>query len=455
MKIHKIILFIFGIIAALGLVCYFFPPTGLQIGPYNLRFASLEKVLTNRDPALENQDVKLAESIGDALADTVLAGNSDSIEFYRNLIETHESRIYLPNNNVDYFNAFFEKAASAKSSGRTVRVLHYGDSQIELDRISSDLRRFFQSKFGGGGPGLLPIVQNVPCATVSQWASESFTQYSSFGRGNRDSEKRYGIMTKYACVNGNGTCKVSRTSTNHIRLLLHDLKGGFQASIVLEDTTFEQSCDSLTGFHILDWRLPRSVSNFTLKVQGSANLYGLMVDNGAGVAVDNIPMRGSSGTVFTSINTESLQKAYRQTDVGMIILQYGGNSMPSISSSKQVQNYAASIGAQIRHLRALHPNTPILFIGPSDMSTMVNGNMQSYPLMEEMVEALKETALSNGAAFWNIYEVMGGHNSMLAWVHQGLAGQDYVHFSPAGASKVGAHLVDAFSTIYDYYVISH
>ena len=167
-------------------------------------------------------------------------------------------------------------------------------------------------------------------------------------------------------------------------------------------------------------------------------------------------MRGNSGTDFTSNDGTLLATSYRKTDVAMIILQYGGNAMPSVGSSeKGVKNYAASIGRQIRYLQSIYPNCPILFIGPSDMSTVVNGIRQSYPMMELMVEELKSTALSNGAAFWNMFEVMGGKNSMLSWVNKGLAGQDYVHFSPAGAEKISAYLKEAFETSYKHYLIEN
>ena len=69
------------------------------------------------------------------------------------------------------------------------------------------------------------------------------------------------------------------------------------------------------------------------------------------------------------------------------------------------------------------------------------------------MEALKREALANGAAFWNIYEVMGGDGSIIRWTNNGWAGADYVHFSPAGATKIGNYLVDAFATIYDYYCV--
>ena len=453
MKIYKIVIFIFAIILILGAVCYFFPPEGIKIGSWELRFASLEKVLTNRDLLAENTEIKEVTTMEETIKDTVLTGQQDSLDFYKNLIENYESRIYLPNNDLTYFNSFFAKAASAKAQGKTVRVLHYGDSQIEMDRITSNLRRFFQGKFGGSGPGLVPVQPTIGSSTFVQ-GSGDLTLYSVFGPGKRDSEKKYGILTKFFRMHSAATCKINRTSTNHVRLIMSN-RGNFTAVLSCGEYEEEKSCDSIEGFHVLDWHLPQSMTGLTLKMTGAADLYGIMIDNGSGVAVDNIPMRGSSGTVFSGMNSALLQQSYSQTNVGMIILQYGGNSMPAIYSKQQVDGYAASMGRQIRFLKQIYPNTPILFIGPSDMSHSYDGIMQSYKLMEDMVNALKEAALSNGAAFWNIYEVMGGHNSMLAWVHQGLAGGDYVHFTPAGANKVGGLLVDAFSTIFDYYSISH
>ena len=68
-----------------------------------------------------------------------------------------------------------------------------------------------------------------------------------------------------------------------------------------------------------------------------------------------------------------------------------------------------------------------------------------------MIDSLRTIALRNNAAYWDIYEVMGGHNSMIAWVNNGLAGPDYVHFTPAGARRVGKTLAQNFATLYDLY----
>lgn len=457
MKIYKIVLFIFGAILLLGIGCFFFPKEGIDIGEFHLRFPTIEKVLTRSNSAPAEQEIQDSiETMESILAqrEQEMQDREDSLNLYKELINNHISRIYLPNEDYGYFNDFFEKAAQAKSQGQMIRVEHYGDSQIELDRISSNLRRFFQNKFGGGGPGLLPIVQTVPTSTVSQWATESFTAYTSYGIGERD-DNGYGIMGKYYRVYGSGTCGFSRTRTNHVRLLLNDRKGAFSAIFKDKNTEYTDTLqsDSTTGFKILEWHLSTASSSFTLHFSGTADLYGVMVDNGSGIAVDNIPMRGCSGTIFTKMGTSLLQQSYRRTNVGMLVLQYGGNAMPGMSSKSGVDYYARQIGKQIKYLKSIYPDTPILFIGPSDMATKVDGELQSYPLLSYMVEALKREVLANGAAFWNIYEVMGGNGSIIKWTNLGLAGTDYVHFSPAGATKIGEYLVDAFSTIYDYYCV--
>ena len=68
-----------------------------------------------------------------------------------------------------------------------------------------------------------------------------------------------------------------------------------------------------------------------------------------------------------------------------------------------------------------------------------------------MRDALQKAAKDNGCAFWDIYEVMGGKNSMDSWVNAepALAGTDYVHFTPKGARKIAELLDYAFQQEYE------
>jgi lysophospholipase L1-like esterase len=76
------------------------------------------------------------------------------------------------------------------------------------------------------------------------------------------------------------------------------------------------------------------------------------------------------------------------------------------------------------------------------MSTRIDGEMTTYPLVPYMDRLLKQMAEEEQIAYWSIYDAMGGQNSMVRWVEVGLAGSDYVHFTRSGAKKVGRMLYD-------------
>ena len=127
--------------------------------------------------------------------------------------------------------------------------------------------------------------------------------------------------------------------------------------------------------------------------------------------------------------------------------------MPVAKSTKVIEQYQEQIQKQIQYFQEVAPEAKILFIGPSDMGKSVNGRVVTWPRLPEMVDSLKATALRNGAAFWDLYRMMGGENSMGQWVKHSppYAGPDYIHFTPAGAREVGQALSRSFLTYYDFY----
>ena len=79
------------------------------------------------------------------------------------------------------------------------------------------------------------------------------------------------------------------------------------------------------------------------------------------------------------------------------------------------------------------------------MSTRIGGEMRTYPLLPYMDKMLSEANLSNGNAYWSMYKAMGGSGSMPEWVKQGLAGDDYTHFSPQGTGVISELFFTALS----------
>ena len=455
MKPYKIFLFIVLIIGTLAVGCRFFPKDGIKIGKKELHFPSLDDVLAGDKPS----DVAIKEI--DSVELKHLNDLKDTLQQYRQAITELPGHFYLPDDDVTFFDRFFARAEQARANHEVVRILHYGDSQIEMDRISCNIRSWFQRTFGGGGPGMVPMIQTIPSFAVSQNASGDLTLYTSYGDGARNNGN-YGLMAKCYRMGGGATfgANASRHSAtdarvkrfSNITLLYNDHNGNFSATLKDRKSRYsETQSPGLAGVHTCHWQMDSATTSLQISMRGSADIYGIMLDDGYGVAVDNIPLRGSSGSQFTLITDTLLRTCYKQANVGMIILQFGGNSVPVIYNDKSLSNYCATIDKQIKRVRQSCPGATILFIGPSDMSTRHGGKLDTYPMLPQLIDSLRATALRNHAAYWDIYEVMGGQGSMVAWAHNGLAGPDYVHFTPAGAKKVGQTLANSFATMYEFY----
>ncbi len=461
MKAWKVFLFIVSVIGLLTIISLLIPAEEWKVGKLTLKFPKPESILVREEEEyIDPEEIIKALELEARIIDSTYKSLEDTVAYYKKAMAM-PTKFCFPNNDYTYYDHFFAALESARSQGRTIRIMHYGDSQIELDRISSNIREYFQSHFGGGGPGLLPLVASVGSPTIYQSYSGNSTQYALYGDGSRNSDRNYGVMAKSFRIYGNNSFYVSspkkvksvrQKSYNKIQLFCTPRKGNFKATLISKahGVRLEQQADS-NGTQLLTWNLDTAISNFTLQLSGEADIYGIAVDNGYGVAVDNMPMRGASGTFFSQMSDSLLSHYFEIIDVGMIIMQFGGNSVPSLHSEKSVDKYVESIGRQIRFMRRVRPGVPILFIGPSDMSTRINGVMSTYKWLPLLVEKLKATVVENGAAFWDLYNVMGGKGSMISWVKKGWAGKDYIHFSTQGAQQVGEVLTQSFQSMYEFY----
>ncbi len=458
MKPYKTLFFIALVLAILGCVCYFYPKQGVQVGALSLHFPTLTKILNPQ----RQLDIEAYLAQQDSL-EAVIKTKQDSLAHFRRQADSSDIRFWLPYDDDSFFDDLFAQLEQTSQTGRTIRILHYGDSQIEMDRITNRLRAYMQGLFGGGGPGFVPLATLIPSLSVGTYGVGSLVRQAPFGDSTVvRASGNYGPMVQ--CFRLVGSASSTITATTHrscdqrlrqfsqLKLIFNNRPGPLSVHLSDQNSAYsnDQSCTQ-EGVHAFAWRLDTATTSVRLSLTGTADLYGIMVDNGPGVAVDNIPMRGCSGHQFTQINRDQLSSAYAQMDVGLIILQFGGNSVPYLKGKKSIDDYCTNLGQQIDRLRLCCPSAKILFIGPSDMSTRQNGELQTYPDLPALVQSLQVMANAHGAAFWSIYHAMGGYNSMAAWVDKGLGGPDYIHFSQRGADIMGDRLSKAFDNMYQIY----
>lgn len=332
---------------------------------------------------------------------------------------------------------FFQKLGQAKR--RPVDVYHWGDSQIEGDRITGVLREHFQNEHGGQGAGWVMPLTPAPTFAVRQSTSGGVGRVAGFGP-RRDVEAR---RLPFFAVNRFDSAS-TWTIKNNPKARAHCQTWSDMAIWQEGEGHWDVSPDTDTSPQApgpyQTWTYAAGLGGSTWRTSG-ATLLGANLTSGPGVYVHNLAMRGGSGTLFDDVPNADWKALQHHTNPALVILQFGGNAVPSISNAKGARRYAQKVGQNIRHIQAQWPGVPILFIGPSDMGEAPS----TYPGLQHTVAALRDTAVANHALHWDLQAVMGGRGAMAQWVDQRWAGDDHVHFSVRGAREAAQRLLQALA----------
>ena len=337
MKPRYIVLFIISLLVGLAMLCMLFPRGGIRLGNMTLRFPALSEVLDVAEEPVDTDSIVVLTP-EEIMEQRLAALKTEKMEEFNDYCRTNPARLYLPDDDETYLDAFFEKMQNADN--KHLRIMHYGDSQIECDRITSFLRQEFQEEFGGCGVGLIPALQTVPTYTTSQTISGDPMQYMAFGPADlRGSNNFYGPMAKRTEVYGStinisarGGKDYSHSCTfNKVTILTKDAAN---LSLVVRGDTVAMDSANVGEMYFYTARLGGGASAATLSVKGHASILGIQLDGAKGVNVDNLPMRGCSGPELMNINRASISPFLNRENVGLILLQYGGNSVPCLSKAK-------------------------------------------------------------------------------------------------------------------------
>lgn len=467
MKRSGVFFFLLSVLLVLLGLWYIYPAEGIRVADgLTLRFSSYRQYLADLDsrPAADVDSVLLREQQRAAL----LESTGDSLSVFHDYLTGDPNRIILPGEDYRYFDTLFEMLDSASLKGKTVRIMHYGDSQLEMDRISSVLRQKLQERFGGCGPGMVPLIQRVASSSVILSHSGAMSRYARVADSlaRRDPKKRYGIMTSYVSVSNGGKFSFKESPSRFCQPLARKVKkvsilkadrGDQPFGIALQkhsgDSLVKMTVQKTGDLSMVCWAFPDTITSASFSLTGQGDVYGIMLDGDGGVTVDNVALRGSSGNIFTDIDSLYMSRLFRMAGHEMIILEFGGNAMPGISGRKSISSYMRGLENQFEYFREVAPEAKLLFVGPADMSKRVNGQMATWPLLDELVDSLKVTCLDNGVAFWDTFAMMGGEGSMVQWVKHDppLAGPDHIHFTTRGSQEVGSALSRSFLMLYDFY----
>ncbi len=485
MKPFHILLFILSVFLILFAMALYFPENGIRITKHlNLHFITSSDIFS--PDTVQYADISgiisKNELISDSLISAFAAEESDTastiafdtIRANADSLKKSITRIEFPKNDSNFLYSIFRSLRKVKDSGGIVRIMHYGDSQIEGDRMTSLIRNRLQKKFGGYGVGLVPVSQLYDFSfSILQQTSENWYRYVQYG--NRDTtlkHSRYGPLASFCMFTPANTEDTQIDTSAQVawvsfkespysyqntkkfsqcRIFYGFNQDAFLNEIYLNDELYDADIISPSKkLKELRWKFDSPQNNLKIVFTGksSPEIYGIALDPLNGVVVDNIAMRGCPGIYYTSADKNNLKAMFKKLNVKLFLLQFGGNVVPNIVDDYGY--YERWFYKQLLSVKEVCPGAAIIVIGLSDMSIKEKDRYVTYPNLEKVRNALKKAAFRAGAGYWDMYKAMGGYNSMPSWVFANppLAVKDFVHFNPRGAAIISQMFYNAF--IYEY-----
>ena len=387
-------------------------------------------------------------------------------------------------------------AALGQASQRPVRVAYFGDSYIEGDILTMDLRGLLQQKFGGRGVGFVEIA----CVS-SDFRRSATTRRSGWKRYHANEKGRgfkpamQGLAGSYFIPTGTATYELRGQSNVYPHLLDtadvatvfftpgeglsidYALNGGPAQSLfsngeaqepeMVEELVEEIDSDSVVRYktvrraidpvqqgagNIVAKNVDARIGRFSMTVKGGqgSRFYGVALDGHRGVAVDNFSMRGSGGQHLCGIPQETLRRFASLRPYDLIILHFGLN----VASPKQkdYSAYTSQLGTVIDHMKEAFPHASILVVSMGDRDKRgSDGQMHTMSGVKEMVSYLRKMASDHHVAFWNLYEAMGGDGSLARMAEKKQANLDYTHINFAGGRRLAGLLFDVLMNGKDNY----
>ena len=341
-----------------------------------------------------------------------------------------------------------------KGKRKKVRIGYFGDSMIEGDLITQDIRGKFQDVFGGSGVGFVPITSIV--AQFRQTISHQFSDdWREINYMNRLTGVNLGISGHTFYPSCSSNVVLSARNIKHLNRFeqLSLLYGQSDATFSVSFNNNEYTLKSNNSFNsqLLTKDSLTKIANIEF-CGNNAPLYGFSVEGKEGIILDNFSFRGTSGTELIRLNKKMLYEIDSLRHYDLIILHYGPNLLYD-ASIIDFSWYYKQMTKTLQFLKRAFPNTSFLIVSSADKALWVNGKYETAPGVEPLIKTQKKLAIENGCAFYNLYNAMGGYNSMVTWAEKKpiLAGKDYTHFNLSGASKIGKMITHALLLEYDGY----
>jgi lysophospholipase L1-like esterase len=344
--------------------------------------------------------------------------------------------------------------ALATDSCKTLSIVHIGDSHIQADYFSGMLRVLLQEKFGNAGRGLIFPYHIAHTNEPVNYSSSSLSEWKGVRNVINPNSVAIGVCGISAfSVSDNPGFSIKTRNQKGMNYAFNRVELFSKVSDPANTLLLSQSgtvvAEQKTNPFVSVFNLPDTTHHidFQFSALNTVDIHGIVLKNDhAGIIYHSIGVNGASYKSYNSTSLLMAQLPYLKPD--LIIISLGTNE--SYSNAFNLTEFEECVTTFLTRIKLACGPCSILLTTPSDNYKFKKGK----PINNPYPQLISDYFISNAAAYhcavWDLYEVMGGRESMKHWKKQGLATKDYVHFTKKGYELQGNLLFEAIMNRYTH-----
>ena len=358
------------------------------------------------------------------------------------------------------WNKFFKKLDNQYSKGNDkINILHFGGSHIQADIWSNRMRTNFQhsSPYCSSGRGFIfpfrliksngsPVIMSSHNGRWKGYRNSVNHHHGPFGLMGA----RADLIDSVSNINIWNKKPLSKyDSFNSIDVFFKDSSNNYEIKIIVDSSI---KIDGKRDKGHIKFQLSRLVDSLTIQIlrkkdiPSNFSFFGLLLDNNNnGISYHSIGVNGASVKSYLRCIDFEQQLGLIQPD--LVIFSIGINDAYEEDFSKE--SFYKNYDTLIQKIKLINPNTAILLTTNND-----SYYKKKYPNTRalEVREKMFELAKNKDLALWDMFQVMGGLNSIKDWQKNKLAKKDLIHLTYDGYNLIGDLLFEAFMKSYINYI---
>jgi lysophospholipase L1-like esterase len=359
---------------------------------------------------------------------------------------------------------FFEKLYQLKKEKKgTVNILHIGDSHIQADYQTHQLRQNFQREFGNAGRGFVAPFKVGQTNEPSNYTSFSESKWESKRMVFPEQPLPMGLGgVSIRSIDEHASLKISLknyTGLNYqfskVTAFFQSEKRSFHMAIqdsIGQDLAFMGNFSMTDIANTVSVALPYPANSVSLKIfkslpqQDRITFFGFNFENGRpGVLYHAM---GANGAKFKHyLSSEYFVDQSQALKPDLIVLALGTNE--ALDHPYSDPTFTEHVQTFVQRLKSKNPEAVFLIFIPGESFKRKN---KKNPAVLTVREKLMDYATANKLAVYDLYAAGGGSHSATEWRKVELLRDDGVHFTRAGYELQGDMFYLAIMKAYNQYV---